>query len=75
MSGIYTHHYFKDSEGVCSVNDSCVYPRDAGDVTACPVWFHCNVSNQCECGHSHDFIKCNQRLQQVKVVVLHMMRE
>ena len=68
VSGIYTHHYFKDSEGVCSVNDSCVYPRDAGDVAACPVWFHCNASNQCVCGHSHDFIKCNQRLQQVKVV-------
>ena len=74
-SGIYSsHHNYEDSfsynefEGVCSVNDSCVYLRDAGDVTACPVWFHCNASNQCECGHSHDFIKCNQRLQQVKVV-------
>ena len=73
-SGIYSHHNYKDSfrynefEDVCSVNDSCVYSRDADDATACPVWFHCNASNQCECGHSHDFIKCNQRLQQVKVV-------
>ena len=64
-SGIYTHQRSKDSEGVCSLNDTCVYP---GNVSACPVWFHCNASNQCECGESHDFIKCNQRLQQVEVV-------
>ena len=61
--------YENHEEDVCSaVNDSCVYPRDASDISACPVWFHCNASNQCECGHSHDFIKCNQRLRQVKVV-------
>lgn len=53
---------------VCA-NSTCFYEEETKNPFACPSWFYCNTSNQCECGKDHDgIIKCDQARLQAKVV-------
>lgn len=64
-------YFLKEKEGhcgeeekTCLTNNTCIYEHDK-NAMACPLWFHCSVSNMCKCNQvtRHDkIIKCNNNM-------------